>query len=36
MAFLVGGGPEKLKNIFFKVLGRESMRWQSFVHAWLG
>jgi hypothetical protein len=34
--YLVGGGPGKLKNSFLKILGRESMRWQSFVHAGLG
>jgi hypothetical protein len=26
----------KPKNIFIKILGRESMRWQSFVRAGLG
>jgi hypothetical protein len=35
-AYLVGGAPGKLKNIFEKILGRESMRWQSFVQAGLG
>jgi hypothetical protein len=35
-AYLVDGQPGKLKNIFEKILGRESMRWQSFVQAGQG
>jgi hypothetical protein len=35
-AYLVGGGPGKLKNIFKKILGQESRSWHGFVQAGLG
>jgi hypothetical protein len=35
-ANLVGGRLGKLKNIYFKIQSRESIRWQSFVQAGLG
>jgi hypothetical protein len=28
-AYLIGGGPGKLKNMYKKNLGRESMRWHA-------